>query len=108
MHRDFAQRFAAAGAGHAFAAPQFETRAVHGADQQAFAAAQELAGRPIQPTSGVRADIQPSPYLARRVTMNDQRFGIALHHRLDLVQAVGGQGVEVQQHGCGIIGPVTV
>src|SRR3546814_13778058 len=56
---DRAQRFAAAGAGDADAAGQFERRAVHGADQIAFAALEALSRRPVPATAGVRADVEP-------------------------------------------------
>ncbi len=97
MHRDFAQVLAAAWPGHALATAQLETCAMHRADQQAFLAAQELARRPIQPTSCVRADIQPSTHSAFGIEMNDQRFRVAVNHGRDFMQAIRSQPIETQQ-----------
>ena len=97
MHRDLAQRLATAGAGHAFAALQLETRAVHRAYQQTVLAAQELPGRPIESTPRMRADVEPCAHDTGGIAMHDQRFRIAVHHGFDLMQAVDGDRVEPQQ-----------
>ena len=108
MHRNLAQRLATTRAGHAFAALQFEARAMYRAHQQAVLAAQELARGPVEPAPRVRADIEPSAYAAGGIAMDDQRFGIAIHHGLDLVQAVHGHGVQRQQWRGWKLGGVTV
>ncbi len=97
MHRDLAQRLAAARAGHAFSALQFEAGTVHGTHQQAFPAAQELPRCPVEPASRMRAHVQPRAYCARGIAMHDQGFGIAIEHRLDFMQAVGRERVQPQQ-----------
>ena len=88
MHRDLAQALATARTSHALAASKLEARTMHGAYQQAVLAAQELARRPIQATTGMRANVQPCMHLSRGIAMHDQRFRIAIQHRLDLMQAV--------------------
>ena len=97
MHRDLAQRLAAARAGHAFAALQFEAGAMRGAHQRPVLAAQELPRCPVEPASRMRAHVQPRAYRARGIAMHDQGFGIAIEHRLDFMQAVGRERVQPQQ-----------
>src|SRR3546814_8628680 len=79
-------RFAAAGAGDADAAGQFERRAVHGADQVAFAALEELPRRPVEAAAGVRADVEPGAD-GVAVAVQDQRFGVAVDGRFGLVES---------------------
>lgn len=95
MHRDFAQMFAATGAGDALATGQFETCAMHRAHQQALLAAQELPRRPIQATSRMRADIQPGTHAAIGSVVQDERFGIAVYHCLDFVKAICDQPIHL-------------
>ena len=45
----------------------------------------------------MRAHVQPRAYRARGIAMHDQRFGIAIEHRLDFVQAVVRERVQPQQ-----------
>lgn len=104
FHRDFAQGLAAARPGHAFAALQLETGAVHGAHQQAVLAAQEPARRPIEPAPRVRAHVQPCAHPAFGIAMHDQRFRIAIQHRFDFVQAIDGQRIQPQQWRGGSVG----
>ena len=87
LDRDRTQRFAAARPGHAGAMLQFEAGAVDRAHQQAILAAQEPARRPVQPARGMRAHVLPCANAAVRIAMQDQRLRLAVHHRLDLMQA---------------------
>ena len=68
-----AQRLAAARAGHAFAAAQFEAGAMRSADQQAVLALEELARRPVEAAAGMRADVEPRPHVIA-ITIQDQRI----------------------------------
>ena len=97
MHRDFAQALAAARPGHAFAASQFEAGAVHRAYQQAILAAQELARRLVEPAPRMRAHVEPGAHVAGGIAMHDQRFRIAIQHRLDFVQAAWRHRLQPQQ-----------
>ena len=76
--------------------------------QVASARHKELTGGPVEPAPRMRADIEPSAYAAGGIAMDDQRFGIAIHHGLDLVQAVHGHGVQRQQWRGWTLGGVTV
>lgn len=70
---------------------------MHGADQQPVLAAQELPRCPVEPASRMRAHVQPDAHRACGITMHDQRFGIAIKHRLDFMQAVVRKCVQPQQ-----------
>ena len=97
MHRDFAQRLAAARPGHAFAAlqlPKLAPCTAHTSKPSLLL--QELAGAQSSSAPGVRADVQPRR-AARGIAVKDQRFGIAVHHRPRPVQAVRGHGVQPYQ-----------
>ncbi len=97
MYGNLAQRFAPARARHAQAVAEVEAGAMHRADQQAILAAQELAGRPVQPPARMRTYVQPGAYARIRTSMNEQRLRIAIDHRLGLVQGIEWQGVEPNQ-----------
>lgn len=74
---------------------------MRGADQVAGARHQELTGRPIEPASGVRADVEPRRD-PRTVATQDQGFGIAIHHAAGFGEAVIGnlfEGDERFGHG---------
>ena len=94
--------------GDAFAALQLEARAMHRAHQQAILAAQELAGRPVEPTTRMRAHVEPGAHRAGIVAMQDQRLRVAVHHRLDFVQAAGRQRVQPGQRGRGGVVVVSI
>ena len=78
------QRIPAARPADANAGHPLETRAVHRADQAALID-QELAGRPIEPAPGVRADIQEGGRM-RALAHEDQRFLDTSHQRLDFAR----------------------
>lgn len=74
-HRHFAQLFAAARPANAQTAGLLESRPVHGADQ-GVVLEQELAGRIVQPTPGVGADIEVAMDLFVTPQQNDTRLAV--------------------------------
>ena len=62
-------------------------------DQITGARHQELTGRPIQPASRVRADVEPRRH-PRAIATQDQRFGIAINHARCFGKTVVGNLVE--------------
>lgn len=84
-----AQRLSFAWAGDAFAALQFETGAVDGANQQTVFRFQEFTRRPAEAAAGMRTDIHPSAdYVA--IAQNDQGLLLTVDPRLIFDQLAVG------------------
>ncbi|KAG1455645.1 hypothetical protein G6F57_015257 [Rhizopus arrhizus] len=66
----------------------------------AFTALQELAGRPVQATAGMRADVQEGTHL-HAVAIQQHRLGIAIDHRFDLGKRAIGNGIKGDQGSSG-------
>jgi len=90
MNRDShrLQRCAPARATDAFAGRRAESGAVRGTDQLALFE-QKPAGRPVQPTAGMRADVQESRHLIAD-TGKDKTLRLAIDRRIDCLGAAVG------------------
>ena len=108
MHVDTTQAFAPARAGGALAIGQVETRAMRRAHQLPFLAAQELARRPVEPAPRMRTDVQERTDTTGGIAIEQQRFGVALQHRFDLVQAVRRQRLQSRQDVSGIVACIAI
>ena len=97
LHRHGAQMLAAAWPRDAFASAQFETRAMHGAHQQAIATGEELARRPVQAPTSVRTYVEPCACVLA-IAMQDQRLDDTIDQCFGLHDGALVERVEVGEH----------